>query len=159
VEPTLKTTVPCQHLNPGNTHVELINQIGHVKSLLNNLTQKTRELKARLNELAERKNGAGKSPRKIQAPSNRFDTPIPKIQGRRLIDTTSDESSSGMTIPAAASDSMFSSSVTLVEEIAKVRLEDQAFEHDTQMNDHTPDPVPQVFQPQAADPHLDLVAL
>ena len=54
---------------------------------------------------------------------------------------------------------MFSSSVTLVEEIAKVRLEDQTFEHDTQMNDHTPDPVPQVFQPQAADPHLDLVAL
>jgi len=57
----LKTTVPRQHLNPGNTHVELINQIGHVKSLLNNLTQKTKELKARLNELSERKKGAGKS--------------------------------------------------------------------------------------------------
>jgi replication initiation and membrane attachment protein DnaB len=47
---------------------------------------------------------------------------------------------------------MFASSVTLVNEIAKVRLEDQTCEHDTQMNDHTPDPVPQVFQSQAAAP-------
>jgi len=75
------------------------------------------------------------SPRKIEAPSNRFDTPILKIRGRHLIDTTP-ESSSGTTTPAAAS------FVTLVDEIA----------YDTQMNDHTLDPVPQWFQPQAAAP-------
>jgi hypothetical protein len=40
----------------GNTHVELINRIADVKSLLDNSTQKTKELKvARLNELAEKK--------------------------------------------------------------------------------------------------------
>jgi len=75
------------------------------------------------------------SPRKIEAPSNRFDTPILKIRGRHLIDTTP-ESSSGTTTPAAAS------SVTLVDKIA----------YDTQMNDHTLDPVPQWFQPQVAAP-------
>jgi hypothetical protein len=39
-----------------------------------------------------------------------------------------------------------------VDEIAKVRLEDQTSEHDTQMNDSdgTLEPVPQVFQPHAA---------
>ena len=87
-----------------NTHVKLVNEIADVKSLLDNSTQQTKELKARLNELAEKKKEAGKSPRKIQAPSNRFNTPIPKIRGLR-IDTTSESSS------AAPNESM---SATLV---------------------------------------------
>jgi len=48
---------------------------------------------------------------------------------------------------------MSASTVTLVDQISEVQLEDQAmFEHDTQMNDHAPDPLPHIFQPQAGAP-------
>jgi len=67
-------------------------------------------------------------------------------------DTTS-EPEPGTTTPAAANDYTPPSTVILVDQISEVQVEDQAmFEHDTQMNDHTPDPVPHIFQPQAAAP-------
>ena len=59
------------------------------------------EKKKRNRRKGDNLNKQYKSPRKIQAPSNRFDTPIPKIQGWRLIDTTP-ESSFGTTTPATA---------------------------------------------------------
>jgi hypothetical protein len=64
-----------------STHLKLANEITEVKSLLASSSQQTKELKARLNDLSERKKEAGKSPRNLQAPSNRFDIPIPKIRG------------------------------------------------------------------------------
>ena len=76
------------HMDQSKTHVKLMSEIADVKSLLDTSTQTTKELKTRLNELAEKKKEAGKSPRKIHAPSNRFDTPVPKIQGL-LIETMS----------------------------------------------------------------------
>jgi hypothetical protein len=77
-----------------------------VKSLLDNSTQQKKELKVQLNELTEKKKEAGKSPQKIQAPSNRFNTPIPKIQGL-LIDTTSELS------PATPNKFISASTITL----------------------------------------------
>jgi len=127
-----------------NTHVQLVNEIADVKSLLDNSTQQTKELKARLNELAEKKKEAGKSPRKIQAPSNRFNTPIPKIRGL-LIDATSESS------PVAPNESISASTITLADQISDVQLEDQTmFEHDTvntQTNDHPMDSIPQAAAP------------
>ena len=77
------------HIDQNNTHIKLMNEIADVKSLLETSTQTTKELKTRLNGLAEKKD-AGKSPRKIHAPSNRFDTPVPEIQGLSgLIETMS----------------------------------------------------------------------
>lgn len=132
-----------------NTHVQLVNEIADVKSLLDNSTQQTKELKARLNELAEKKKEAGKSPRKIQAPSNRFNTPIPKIRGL-LIDATSESS------PVAPNESISASTITLADQIFDVQLEDQTmFEHDTvntQMNDHPMDSIPHIFQAAAPIP-------
>ena len=75
------------HINQSNTHVKLMNEIADVKSLLITSTQMTEDLKTRLNELSVKKKDAGKSPQKTQAPLNRFDTPVPKIQG--LIETMS----------------------------------------------------------------------
>ena len=130
-------------------HVKLVNEIADVKSLLDNSTQQTKELKARLNELAEKKKEAGKSPRKIQAPSNRFNTPIPKIRGLR-IDTTSKSSS------AAPNESMSASTIPLADQISEVQLEDQTmFEHDTvntQTNNHPMDSVSHIFQAAAPTP-------
>ena len=78
------------HINQSNTHVKLMNEIADVKSLLNTSTQMTKDLKTWLNELSMKKKDAGKSPRKTQAPSNRFDTPVLKIQGlSSLIETMS----------------------------------------------------------------------
>ena len=130
-----------------NTHVKLVNEIADVKSLLDNSTQQTKELKVQLNELAEKKKEAGKSPRKIQAPSNRFNTPILKIQGL-LIDTTSESSS------AAPNKSMSASTIPLADQISELQLEDQTmFEHDTvntQTNNHPMDSVSHIFQAAAA---------
>jgi len=67
------------------THRQLDSDIADVKSLLGNSTHNTKELKARLKELSDRKKEAGKSPRNSQAPSNRFDIPIPKIRGQTAI--------------------------------------------------------------------------
>ena len=52
------------HMDQSNTHVKLMSEIADVKSLLDTSTQTTKELKTRLNELAEKKKEAGKSPRK-----------------------------------------------------------------------------------------------
>ena len=68
-------------MDQSETHTKLTNQIADIKSLLDNSTQKTKELKAQLNELTEKEKDTGKSPQNIQAPSNRFNTLIPKIQG------------------------------------------------------------------------------
>lgn len=68
------------------THLKLDNQITEVKSLLTTDTpsQTTKDLKAQLKDLQAQKKEAGKSPRHSQAPSNRFNVPIPKIQGLQL---------------------------------------------------------------------------
>ena len=50
------------HMIQSETHTKLANQIADIKSLLDNSTQKTKELKAQLNELTEKKKDAGKSP-------------------------------------------------------------------------------------------------
>jgi hypothetical protein len=138
------------HIERCNTHVKLINEIADVKSLLDNSTQQTKELKARLNELAEKKKDAGKSPRNIQAPSNRFNTPIPKIQGL-FIDSSTSKSSPA----AAAVNSASASTVILADQSSesRVELEDQAmFEHN-----HSPDTVHHLFQPQAVAPTLPVL--
>lgn len=100
-----------------NTHVKLVNEIADVKSLLDNSTQQTKELKARLNELAEKKKEAGKSPRKIQAPSNRFNTPIPKIQGLSI------NTASPATTNNSASASAVASAATVTGQNSDVQLE------------------------------------
>ena len=82
-----------------------MNEIADVKSLLETSTQTTKELKTRLNGLAEKKKDAGKSPRKIHAPSNRFDTPVPKIQGLSgLIETMSLATTTNKSLSASDSD-------------------------------------------------------
>ncbi|KJA24730.1 hypothetical protein HYPSUDRAFT_53539 [Hypholoma sublateritium FD-334 SS-4] len=43
--------------------------------------QATKDLKAELKELSEKRKAAGKSPRHAHAPKNRFDVSIPKIRG------------------------------------------------------------------------------
>lgn len=68
------------------THLQLNNQISEVKSLLTTgaPSQTTKDLKAQLKDIQAKKKEAGKSPRHSQASSNRFDIPIPKIQGLQL---------------------------------------------------------------------------
>jgi septal ring factor EnvC (AmiA/AmiB activator) len=100
-----------------NTHVKLVNKIADVNSLLDNSTQQKKKLKAQLNEPTEKKKEASKSPQKIQAPSNRFNTPIPKIL-ELLIDTTSESS------PATPNEFISASTITLADQISNVQLED-----------------------------------
>lgn len=87
------------HIEQSNTHVKLMNEIADVKSLLGTSTQTTKELKTRL---AEKKKDTGKSPRKIQAPSNRFDTPVPKIQGLLSATVTSTTTNDSVSASAVA---------------------------------------------------------
>jgi hypothetical protein len=63
------------------THRKLDNDIADTRSLLNASAQTAKDLKAQLKELTEKKKEAGKSPRKSQAASNKFNIPIPKIRG------------------------------------------------------------------------------
>lgn len=65
-------------------HIQINNDIANLKSQLDDSSQNTKDLKAKLKDLSERKKEAGKSPRNNQAPSNRFDIPIPEIQGTPL---------------------------------------------------------------------------
>ena len=62
-------------------HCKLDSDIADTRSLLNTSAQATKNLKIQLKELTEKKKDAGKSPRKSQAGANKFNIPIPKIQG------------------------------------------------------------------------------
>lgn len=62
-------------------HLQLDNAIADVKTRLTQSTQISKDLKAELKELGDKKKEAGKSPRNSHAPSNLFKVPIPKIQG------------------------------------------------------------------------------
>jgi hypothetical protein len=135
-------------IDRSDTHVKLVNEIADVKSLLDTSTQKTKELKARLNELAEKKKDAGKSPRKIQAPSNRFNTPIPKIQGLRL------------SSPATTNDSVSASAqaaTTAAGQNSDVQLEDQTMpvsKSDAEIYDDHAHHAQDVPQPHAVLPSV-----
>ena len=62
------------------THQELDSDIADTRSLLDTSAQMTKDLKAQLKELTDKKKEAGKSPQKSQAALNKFNIPIPKIQ-------------------------------------------------------------------------------
>ena len=62
-------------------HLQLNNDIIQVKNQLVDSAQNRKELKAKLKDLTEKKKEAGKSPRNIQAPLNRFNIPLPEILG------------------------------------------------------------------------------
>ena len=101
-------------MDQSNTHTKIANEISNVKSLLDNSTQQTKELKAQLNELTEKKKDAGKSPRNLQAPPNRFNTPIPKIQGLFI-----------NTVLPTTTNNLMSASVTLGGPSSDMQLEDR----------------------------------
>ena len=63
------------------THHKLDSDIADTRSLLNASAQTAKDLKAHLKELTDKKKEAGKAPRNSQAPLNKFNIPIPKIQG------------------------------------------------------------------------------
>jgi hypothetical protein len=62
------------------THRKLDSDIADTRSLLDTSAQTTKDLKAQLKELTEKKKEAGKAPRNSQAASNTFNVPIPKIR-------------------------------------------------------------------------------
>lgn len=62
-------------------HRKLNSDIADTRSLLNTSSQTTNDLKIQLKGLTEKKKEAGKSPRNSQAGANKFNIPIPKIQG------------------------------------------------------------------------------
>ena len=66
-------------------HRELDSDIADTKFLLNASAQTAKNLKVRLKELTDKKKETGKSPRKSQAASNKFDIPIPKIRANTTI--------------------------------------------------------------------------
>jgi hypothetical protein len=70
------------------THRKLDSDIADTRSLLNASAQTAKDLKAQLKELTEKKKEAGKAPRNSQASSNKFNIPIPKIQGGSISTTT-----------------------------------------------------------------------
>jgi replication initiation and membrane attachment protein DnaB len=133
-------------IDQSDTHVKLVNEIADIKSLLNNSTQKTKELKAQLNQVAKKKKDAGKSPQNIQAPSNRVNTPIPKIQGL-LIETASpattndsgvSASAATLTVsPATTNNSMLASVTSVASQKTDVQPEDQTrSKSNAEMYDH-----------------------
>ena len=62
------------------THRTIDRDIADTRSLLDTSAQMTKDLKAQLKELTEKKKEAGKAPRNNQAASNKFNVPIPKIR-------------------------------------------------------------------------------
>lgn len=103
------------HIEQSGIHVKLMNEITDVESCLDTSTQITKELKTWLNELSKKKKIAGKSPQNICAPSNRFNTPILKIQG--LLFTSVESPSQTIELPTTNSttnnDSVSTSALTL----------------------------------------------
>ena len=63
------------------THHKLDSDIADTRSLLNASAQTAKDLKAHLKELTDKKKEAGKAPRNSQVLSDKFNIPIPKIQG------------------------------------------------------------------------------
>ena len=72
----------------GTAHRKLDNDIVDTRSLLDISSQTTKDLKAQLKELTDKKKEAGKTPRNSQAASNKFNVPIPKIGAGSLSATT-----------------------------------------------------------------------
>ena len=62
-------------------HLQLHTDIIQIKNQLADSAQNRKELKAKLKDLTEKKKEVGKSPRNIEAPSNRFKIAIPEIVG------------------------------------------------------------------------------
>ncbi len=62
-------------------HLQLHTDIIQIKNQLADSAQNRKELKAKLKDLTEKKKEVGKSPRNIEAPSNRFKIVIPEIVG------------------------------------------------------------------------------
>ena len=62
----------------GTAHRKLDDDIVDTRSLLDISSQTTKDLKAQLKELTDKKKEAGKTPRNSQAASNKFNIPIPK---------------------------------------------------------------------------------
>lgn len=65
----------------GATHQKLDTDIADTKSLLKTSAKTIKDLKAQLEEITDKKKEAGKVPRNSQADVNKFNIPIPKIQG------------------------------------------------------------------------------
>ena len=63
------------------THRTLDSDIADTRSLLNASAETVKGLKVQLKELTDKKKDAGKAPRNSQMTSNKFNVPIPKIQG------------------------------------------------------------------------------
>jgi hypothetical protein len=103
----------------GAMHHQLDNDIADAKSLLNTSVQATKDLKVHLKGLIDKKKEAasGKACRNGQAGANKFNIPIPKIQG--------------------AATGMASSSVTVSTPLASVDS-DTNKDSDIEMQDITP---------------------
>ena len=61
------------------THRKLDDDIADTRSLLDTSSQTTKNLKAQLKELTDKKKKASKAPQNSQAASNKFDVPIPEV--------------------------------------------------------------------------------
>jgi hypothetical protein len=101
-------------------HRKLDSDIADAKSLLNTSAQTTKNLKARLKGLTDKKKEAGKAPRNSQAGANRFDIPIPKIQGAAAATIGQGMASSSESIPTT--DNQDSDIEMPVQEIAPVDI-------------------------------------
>ena len=68
-------------MSRNTAHIQLNDDITHVKNQLVDSVQNTKDLKAKLKDLSEKKKEAGKAPRNIGELSNKFNIEIPAIQG------------------------------------------------------------------------------
>lgn len=79
-----------------DVHAQLDNEITDVKSRIGSSAQETKDLKEKLKGLSDKKKEMGQSPRHSQAPSNRYNFPIPQIRPQALPLSLNDSASESL---------------------------------------------------------------